>query len=68
MVGALDTVNGPLCSAKSGSYKLEEFLFSFCSSTSLHCVPAREDVLSSGASVEETDHGNQEEEEEVNVN
>jgi hypothetical protein len=68
MVGALDTVNGPLCSAKSGSYKLEEFLFSFCSFTSLHCVRAREDVLSSGASVEEYDHGNQEEEEKVNVN
>jgi hypothetical protein len=68
MVGALDTVNGPLCSAKSGSYKLEEFLFSFYSSTGPHCMPAREDVLSSGASVEETDHGNQEEEEEVNVN
>ena len=37
-------------------------LFSFRSSTNLHDVLAREDVLSSGASVEENHHGNQEEE------
>ena len=37
-------------------------LFSFRSSTNLHDVLAREDVLSSGASVEENNHGNQEEE------
>jgi hypothetical protein len=36
--------------------------FSFRSSTILHDVLAREDVLSSGASVEENHHGNQEEE------
>jgi hypothetical protein len=39
-------------------------LFSFRSSTNLHNVLVREDVLSSRASVEENHHGNQEEEKE----
>jgi hypothetical protein len=43
-------------------------LFSFRSSTILHDVLARGDILSSGASVEENDHGSQEEEtEEIGV-
>jgi hypothetical protein len=42
-------------------------LFSFRSSTILHDVLAREDILSFGASVEENHHGNQEEESEERV-
>ena len=45
-----------------GSKLARGVLFSFRSSTNLHDVLAREDVLCSGASVEGNHHGNQEEE------
>jgi hypothetical protein len=55
----------PLLNSQQSLTRTPESLFSLRSSAILHDVLACEDVLSSGASVEENHHGNQEEEKEI---